>query len=119
MIAVMIGVVALKMLARPDETCCSAQANSRNGTVQNVTARTHRCAQTRGLRGIRSRRRATTAASATAPNSRRPPATCAGVMPVSATAMKRKLAPHTMPVSTNCTVIARGEGEGADATTRP
>lgn len=42
MTAVMIGVVALKMLARPDDTCCSAHAKSRNGTTQNVTLSTHR-----------------------------------------------------------------------------
>ncbi len=37
-------------------------------------------------------------------------ATCAGEMPVSDTFMKRKLDPHTMPASTNCTVIQRAEG---------
>ena len=41
MTAVMIGVVALKMLARPEVTCCCAHENSRNGTTQNDT-REHR-----------------------------------------------------------------------------
>jgi hypothetical protein len=116
MIAVMIGVVALKILASPDDTCCSAHANSRNGTTQKLSESTLRWPQMRRSRGRRSRRIATIAASARAPKSRRPPATCAGVMPVRAIAMKRKLEPHTMPVSTNCTAIETGDGEEEDAT---
>ncbi|GAA5211135.1 hypothetical protein GCM10025774_30940 [Microbacterium kyungheense] len=44
------------------------------------------------------------------PSRMRVHATCAGEMPVSATFMKRKLEPHTIPASTNWTAIQRGEG---------
>lgn len=64
--------------------------------------------------GSRSRVTSTMSPSVSAPSTARPAATCTGVMPVSAIAMNRKLAPHTSPLSANCVATQPSRG-AADA----
>src|SRR6478735_947688 len=90
------------MLARLDETYCSAQAKRRNGTTQYVTATTTKCSHTIGSRGSRLRVMSMITPSVTAPNTRRAHATCPNETPSRPTFMNRKLAPQTSPMATNC-----------------
>ena len=98
------------MLASPDVTCCCAHEKSRNGTTQNDSASTVMWPQTLRLRGRWSRRSATNSPSVSAPRTSRDHATWPGERPTSATFMKRKLEPQTIPASTNWTATDAFDG---------
>src|SRR6185437_8233124 len=90
------------MLARLDDTYCSAQAKSRNGMTQYVTATTAKCNHTMGSRGRRARITSAMTPRVMAPKTSLAQATCPKLTPVSATFMNRKLAPQTSPIAANC-----------------
>lgn len=75
------GVVTLKMLARPESMCCSAQAKSRKGTTHSNNETTLKCAHTPRPVGSRVRVTSEVTSSATVPPRSRPSTTCAGDTP--------------------------------------
>jgi hypothetical protein len=90
------------MLANPEETSCSAHANSRNGATHRSTDTTARCTHTVGARGNGCRTTTLTTPRVTAPATSRPSTTCAGDSPSNPTLMNKKLAPHVSPRSRYC-----------------
>src|SRR5262245_37061852 len=88
------------MLASPEEMCCSAHANNRNGATHSSTATTVRCAHTTGADGSARRVMRHSSANVAAPATRRPRTTCPGESPSRPILMNRKLAPHARANST-------------------
>lgn len=93
--SVMMGVVALTMLATVLGTLVSAQAKRVNGMAQSVAETTIMCSQSLRSRGHLRRVASMIATSVSAPSRIRVRATCPGESPSSPSFMKRKLDPHT------------------------
>jgi len=88
------GVVAFRIPAVDELTCCSPSANSRYGAALPNSAATDMCAHSAGERGSGLRAAAAMTNSTAAPRISRPNVTSTGDRPCSASLIQRKLEPQ-------------------------